>query len=526
MSAATCDVLVVGGGPAGTSAALALADAERPVVLLDAGTRAPSMPPPGAYLDLRRSDPAQWRWQLGAGFEAFAVQGAVSPKLRVPGFASMFDGFATANRVHAEGFQLVGALAAGGLANAWGCGVARFHGEDLGPLADVAPALDASYARVAQRMGLSGASDDALSAYFGLDALADPALPLDPLHAALWERSRRRGTPAGFALGRARVAVLSRPRDGRPACDLRGMCLWGCEQRSTWSAALDVVRLRRLPHARVESGVLVTALWRDGDAWRVEALHGGQPVAWRARRVLLAAGTVASTRLALAAMQDPPRSVRLQSNPMGAFLLLQPAMLGRRHAAGFGLAQLSYVLEQAAGAGQGPVFGNLFSTAGLPMAEFLRYLPVGRRSGLPLLRALLPAAVVGNAFLPGSLSRHEASLRNDGSLEIRGGSDATLASAHAATAQRLRIAFRRLGAWMLPGSYVPGAPGADIHYAGTLPVSRAPRAHECDLQGEIAGLPGVYAIDGASLPVLPAKAHTLTIVANADRVARGLPPAD
>lgn len=75
---------------------------------------------------------------------------------------------------------------------------------------------------------------------------------------------------------------------------------------------------------------------------------------------------------------------------------------------------------------------------------------------------------------------------------------------------------------MLPGSFVAGAPGADLHYAGTLPMRTHPMAHECHSTGEIAGLPGVYAIDGASLTLLPAKPHTLTIMANADRIASGL----
>ena len=75
---------------------------------------------------------------------------------------------------------------------------------------------------------------------------------------------------------------------------------------------------------------------------------------------------------------------------------------------------------------------------------------------------------------------------------------------------------------MLPGSFVAGPLGADLHYAATLPISKHPSAHECRINGELAGLPGVYVIDGAALPRLPAKAHTLTIMANADRIARFL----
>ncbi|WP_413776385.1 hypothetical protein [Rhodopseudomonas sp. P2A-2r] len=49
-----------------------------------------------------------------------------------------------------------------------------------------------------------------------------------------------------------------------------------------------------------------------------------------------------------------------------------------------------------------------------------------------------------------------------------------------------------------------------------------PEPGQSDAFGEIAGMPGVFSIDGASLPSLPAKSHTLTIMANADRIARHL----
>lgn len=525
MSDAAFDTLVIGGGPAGTSAALALAELGRPVLLLDAGTGDEvDLPPDGAYLELRRRDEAQWRWQLGDRFEALASMGTSSPKLRVPGYQDVFAGFARANRVHAEDFTLVGALAGGGLSNAWGCGVARFDARELGALSAEQAAMTESFGRVARRVGISGASPDPLADYFGLDEFADDALALDPLHARLWNRSLGNDVKRdGFAMGRARVAVLSHARGARRPCDLRGMCLWGCHNRATWSAAIDLEQLQRFPSARTQRGVLVTALRRDGDAWRVQGTWNGAPSEWRARRVLLAAGTVATTRLALDAMPAPP-AVRLLSNPMAAFLLLQPAMLGRAPSRGFGLAQLSYTLEAVAG--DEVAFGNLFSTAGLPVSEFLRYLPIGRRAGLPLLRRLLPAAMVGNVFLPGALSRHQASLDGNGGLIIHGGHDVALPATHAATARRLSRAFRRLGAWMLPGSYVAGAPGADLHYAGTLPISTEPRRHECRLDGEVAGLPGLHVVDGAALPVLPAKAHTLTIMANADRIGRLLAARD
>jgi choline dehydrogenase-like flavoprotein len=488
-----------------------------PVHVLDAGAAHIKLPPTGNILKLRFEDHTQWRWQVGACGEALAASPEASPKLRVPGLHPIFDGYAEANRIRSAGsFRVVGALAAGGLSNAWGCGVARFDAGELATLADDRAAMEDSYDRVGRRMGLSGASPDALSSFLGLVDISAPALPLDTLHNRLWQRRERIGK--SIRLGRARVAVLSRPQDGRLACDLSGMCLWGCARRSTWSAVFDAERLKRDPGVVFDEGVRVDALRSDGTGgWWIESSAAEGTRRYHARLVLLAAGTLATTRLAMAALSAPPTRLRLKSNPMAAFLLCLPATLGAPREPAFGLAQLSFSIAKGLATGS---YGSLFSTVGLPVNDFLAHLPISRRAGLPLLRALLSSCVVGNLFLPGELSAHKVSLGAENSLNITEESDPRLAKILADGRSTLQRAFRKIGAWMLPGSFVAGPAGADLHYASTLPISRHPSAHECRLSGELAGLPGIYIVDGAALPTLPAKPHTLTIMANADRVAR------
>lgn len=516
------EVVVIGAGPAGTSAALALADAGQTVRVLDAGTATTQMPPEGDLLALRFADPSQWRWQLGDHVATLAPRAQSSPKLRIPGLQSIFEGYSQANRLESEGFQLVGALAAGGLSNAWGCGVAAFGAEELAPLdARARDAMRHAYSNAATRMGLSGASDDALRDYLGVDEWADAPIPLDALHTRLWQRVQSAPEDDGdMRFGRSRVAVLARGRSGREACDLSGMCLWGCARRATWSAALDAEVLRRHPRAVLDSGVTVTRLVRTADHWSIEcAVAGNGTRLYTARRVLLAAGTVASTALVMRALPTPPDRMSLLSNPTAAFLVLQPSVLGSGRDRAFGLAQLSFTVR-----GNSPAdtaFGNLFSTAGLPVSEFLAHLPLSRRAGLVLLRQLLPATIVGNVFLPGHLSRHWMQLQPDGVVRIHGGASAQLPAAMEAVRRRVARRLRRLGAMMLPRSFLVAQPGADLHYAGTLPMRDNPKANECFPDGQVAGLPGLYAIDGASLPMLPAKAHTLTVMANAIRIARG-----
>jgi choline dehydrogenase-like flavoprotein len=131
---------------------------------------------------------------------------------------------------------------------------------------------------------------------------------------------------------------------------------------------------------------------------------------------------------------------------------------------------------------------------------------------------LMPAATVGNCFLPGAHSDHSLTLQPDGGISIHGGEQASLAPTLARLRPTLARAFRTIGAFLPPGGFMPGAPGSDIHYAGTLPMMSDGPPGTSRPDGELIGLPGVYIADAAAFPVLPAKPHTLTMMANAHRV--------
>ena len=88
--------------------------------------------------------------------------------------------------------------------------------------------------------------------------------------------------------------------------------------------------------------------------------------------------------------------------------------------------------------------------------------------------------------------------------------------------KKLASAFRTLGAIMLPGSFKIANIGADIHYGCTLPMSAQPRQGQTDKYGEVVGYKNLHIIDGACLSSLTEKSHTLTIMANADRIGRSI----
>lgn len=87
------------------------------------------------------------------------------------------------------------------------------------------------------------------------------------------------------------------------------------------------------------------------------------------------------------------------------------------------------------------------------------------------------------------------------------------------TLRRLCRALRHLGLWPLKTLLLPE--GSSSHYAGSIPIDSAGPLH-ATASGEIFGFPSVYCADAALFPCLPSGPHTLTIMANARRIAHSL----
>ena len=83
----------------------------------------------------------------------------------------------------------------------------------------------------------------------------------------------------------------------------------------------------------------------------------------------------------------------------------------------------------------------------------------------------------------------------------------------------LFAALRSLGAYSLPSLTSMTLPGWGFHHAAALPMRRVPDEFETHVDGRLWDSRRVRAIDGSVLPSLPAKNHSLTVMANAARIA-------
>jgi choline dehydrogenase-like flavoprotein len=303
------DVIVIGTGAAGVSAAFPLVETGADVMLIDPGQGEPAALPTGEYLEERQMSDHQWRWLLGSPGTVARFDPRYSPKIRVPTMQPVFADLAKVLRIKDEDFFPVGSLATGGLTRAWGAGVSQFNDADLREFPLTRADLEPHYRNVAARIGICGPASDDISAHFGMDELTMPPVTLDSVGQYLETRYLRvRDTLSrdGFAMGRARLAVITRDQpawqqDGRLACDERGFCLWGCPRRAIYTADLDLLRLQRYPNCTHQRGMLVDSIAHADGCWLTRGQQRATDARFelRSRRLILAAGVLSSTRLVL-----------------------------------------------------------------------------------------------------------------------------------------------------------------------------------------------------------------------------------
>ncbi len=508
--AGEADVIIIGSGPAGVSAAWPLVEAGVRVLMLDASGPALPAHPAETTLTEQRTDPSRWRTELGLAGPL--ADGGVSPKFATPLARAVLAGFPDAMGLQTDGFMALGAHAAGGLSRIWGALAARYNDSDLAEFSGGAAEMAAAYDRIASRIGITGGRDI---------AAADDGAMAPPV-AHLAARHLRSPAVSGFRLVTAPNAVLDKARSDRLGCNRCGLCLQGCNRGSIYHSALELPALRGFHNFRYQGGVVVQRLAVDAGAQIVEARLGNDTVRFRAPAVVLAAGTLATTSLALRRIGLTGVPVRIESNPVGGMAFVVPHLIGRGLPdRSFGLGQLFYTLDLQPGIEAAGVF---YGADTLPLAPVADRLPFTRPFALRAARAIAPALVLATAYLPGRFSDNQIVIEEDGAagrISIKGRQRPDAEQMLAQGFGALGRLVRHRGAWAIPGSAQMLMPGADAHPTGTLPLgSTGPAGTSPD--GELNGAPGVFIADGAALPLLSARHPTLTIMVSADRLGRAL----
>lgn len=499
MNATDADFIIIGSGPAGVSAAFPLIAAGRRVLMLDAGDDAGSQ-------EENRSVRV-----LGSDLESLRADDGSSPKLQTPVSRGILERFQRESGISGDGFKPIGSLARGGLSNIWGAQVSYLDAGDVKDWPIDLASLQGSYERISRRIGISTNADVTTGAN------GEATLPLGATAAHVLHRHKAAKPADGsFRLFPAANAILSEARPGRAACDLRGDCLYGCPSGAIYNSRQDLLALRKSPHFRLLD-MQAVSLARDS-GWTVKTADGSS---FSAPRIILAAGVLGTAALLADLLPIGGQGLRLLNSPTLAIPLLSPARLLRSPTPTHSLAQLGLSLRYGDGASD-YVTGAIYEIGSLPAQSFVNRMPLGRKAGRAAFELIAGSLLVATIYYPGDQSRssiHRDAMATKG-LTIRGGFAEGFEIRAEALKKALRREWKRLGLIPLPGASL-AEPGIDAHFAGTLPMGEAGPFGTSPV-GELNLHPGLYVVDGSILPDLSSKYVTMTIMANADRIAHRL----
>jgi choline dehydrogenase-like flavoprotein len=508
--------VIVGSGPAGVAAARRLEG--KGACIVDVGTT-PEHEYPYASLDegLASGDiPAM----LGSHWEMLANLvkiGQVHAKLRAPGLRYVTNGrfFSVSDASGDICLRGAGSHAAGGMSNAWGAQLFRYNQADLDEAGDWpidAGSLETYYADLEAHIGIAGEVDD-MHSFLGKTTSMLPPAPLAPAADYLLKRYKAHRSRTLLRLGRSRLAILTQPYRGYLAYGFNETEFFSTKNSSLYTARRTLDELRageKLDYlgghelvAYREFSEYVEIDLRDCDSNAVRTV--------RTKHLLLGCGTLQTARLVLLNKQAIGRSLPFIDHPPTLVPLFIPRLFGAA------LPETSFPVQLVAtieGHEQRDMV-SFYYPGGLLWSDLLADMPLPISAALKILPNLLGGMLVAQIW---ETSRpqpeNQLSLDTKGSIRI-----SYPALSPYARLENLLGVLRPLGAYSLRRLASMAPPGWGFHYAACLPMRHQPSHFETHVDGRLWDSQRVRVIDASGLPSLPAKNHSLTLMANAARIA-------
>ena len=518
--------LVVGSGPAGVAAALALLERGQSVTMLDVGREiepeAADIPRQLAGLPFEAWPPESYR-------RLAAITGPVTNGFPMKtNFGSDFAWRPEPDLMPLEvrGADILVSFARGGLSNLWGSNVFSFCAEDFRRWPFGAAALEPAYRAVLRHIPLSASRGDDLERLLPLhtDRLEPRLLSQQATRVLRDLEAHREGLQArGVSFGPSRLGLRTSASSNDPGCVRCGLCLHGCPYDLIYNSAHTLAALERDPRFRYAGGLYVTRFAESRDGVELEALRTADRARQRfsGARVFLACGAYSTARLVLESLERfAVEATMLESQYFLIPMLHGDATPGVARERLQTLSQICLRLRDREVCAEDVhmllyTYTHLYRT--VLDASPARFIP-------GLARALEGRLLALQGYLHSDLSpRLALSLRRAGSgpptLAVSGRPQPGTVPAIRRIEARLRSLGASLRASPIPFMTKIAPPGKSYHVGGVFPMRREPGALESDALGRPLGLTRVHAVDSSVFTTIPATNLTLTVMANAYRIA-------
>jgi NAD-dependent dihydropyrimidine dehydrogenase PreA subunit len=517
--------VIIGSGPAAAGAAMALLrDPNQQIVILDVGGELEE-----EQQQIRRSiaslPEAEW---MDNGVQSISRQPAAPargalPEKRAFGSDFPFRDFGQLAGVRAvdEANRSVVSGAYGGFSNVWGAQIMPFSAATFDRWPIDSAEMESHYRVALTEMTLTGEVDD-LSVLFPLLISARPLPKLNDRTERVLNRygsHRAKVQSLGITLGRARLAMRSE------SCTLCGLCMTGCPYQLIYSASQTFDRLRADSRVTYRKGVLALSLGETDSVPYVDVRDrsgSGQVERVTADRIFVACGGIGTTRLVLGSIQYFDRPVRLKESVQFVMPVISKARTSDpRRERDFTLNQFNLIYD-ASGDG-----------VDLCQIHFYPYNPAMESSvpgflkgdvASPLVTSLFRRLTVGLGYLPSWASPEVKVTARSGFHDLpelvidRDPIFGWPELLRKLTAALVRAA-PALDLWpILPMVSVSGA-AKSYHFGGSFPHSFERSEMKTDRMGRLERWNNIHLVDASVFPDVPATTFTLTVMANAHRVA-------
>ena len=528
------DFIVVGSGCTGAMAAQTLVEHGAKVLMLDVGKkdeRYKQVIPDLDFTSIREQKNDQHRIFLGDDFEGIPTPGVKTGAQLTPPRRYLMEGVSRWLPLLSDTFFPMESLAYGGLGGGWGLGCCVFSDAELQQSGMDSQRMAEAYQTVSRRIGIASASDDALPFTSGPLKDVMPAIEIDRGSSRLlstYKKQKKGFNSRGFYMGKPALALLTEDKGDRKKLDYQDMEFYSDAKKSAYRPWITVDELKKHNNFTYVSECLVMRYAELGDAVSVSGIHTetGANIEFKARKLVLAPGVLGTARIVLRSANAVGQRLPLLSNPYCYVPCIQPRFLGSsmdRHTTG--MAQLS-LFHDPRGDQSDVGMASIYSYRSLMLFRVMEQAPLAFRDSRKLFQYLLPAIkIMGihHTEKPGEqkyLQLQKASTYSGDSLKAVYILSETENQKVHSREQSFVKAMRSLGCYAL--SKIDPGHGSSIHYAGTLPFSEKEGMFTLAKDGRLHGSKSVYVADGSGFRFLPAKGLTLSLMANAHAVAKGL----
>lgn len=527
------EYIVVGSGATGAIAARTLVEAGKDTLVLDPGIwneEKRKLIPDLDWETIRRKDRSQHRYFLGDDFEGIVWEESRVGSQLTPPRVYLKEKVEEWMKFQSMSFFPFESMAKGGLGGGWGAGCFVFSESELKQCGLNPESMAQAYQQVSDWIGISGIKDD--GAPYSIGNLRNLQRPfhLDSSMRSIFDRyEQKKGVlnKEGFWLGRSGMALLTHPHEGRKANQGYEMEFWGDNDKSIYRSWMTIDQLKSRSNFTYEDGWMVTHFKETDGGVLVYArsLETKEEVEFRCRKLILAAGVLSTARIVLRSQGAYNQKLPVLCNPYTYMPTLQWSNLGK----GFegnrsGLCQAMLFYDKD-GRNETVSQSALYGYRQLLLFKLAKEAPLGFKFSKEVMRLLESSFIIAGIHHPEAgggekwieMIASEESFLGDflqGEYVLSNKEENQIS----ATEVAYKKALIRLGCMPIKAIRTPQ--GGSIHYAGTLPFSEEEVPLTTQTNGRLNGYGNVYIGDGSGFKYLPAKGLTLSLMANALRVAQ------